>query len=234
MLTLAQLPLLRAVRSPRGWLVIAGWIAFAIAGALLARRGGAVRGADHALLGAYGAVALPLLVYGVVAVVLGGHSLARSGTALVTLGASPYRVALATLGTSVAISALLGGLLALAVGALAHGSADPPLVRDLVVSAEVGALGGAAYAAYFTLGASFGARGLGRSVLLVIDWVFGVGRGASAVLTPRAHVRSLLGGMAPLDMTARGSFVALAVLVVVCGAIAVRRAGRAQWMLPRP
>ena len=61
-----------------------------------------------------------------------------------------------------------------------------------------------------------------------------VGRGASAVLTPRAHVRSLLGGMAPLDMTARGSFVALAVLVVVCGAIAVRRAGRAQWMLPRP
>ena len=133
-----------------------------------------------------------------------------------------------------AISAVLGGLLAVAVSALAHGAADPPLARDLVVSAEVGALGGAAYAAYFVLGASFGARGLGRSVLLVVDWLFGVGRGASAVLTPRAHVRSLLGGMAPLDMTARGSFVALAVIVVGCGAIAVRRAGRAQWMLPRP
>jgi len=232
-MSLTRLPLARLSRSWRAWIPVLGWSAFAIAGALLARRGGAVRGADHALLGAYGAVALPLLAYGLVAAVLGGESLARSGTSLVSLGASPYRVARSTLLVALGACAVAGGLLAVGVTAVAHGTADPPLARDLVTCAEIGALGGAAYAAYFLLGASFGARGLGRSVLLVVDWFLGVGRGSSAMLTPRAHVRSLLGGIAPLGASGRASFVALVVIVVVCGGIAVRRAGRAQWMLPR-
>jgi len=201
-MTLTRLPLSRLARSRRAWIPLLAWSAFAIPGAVLARRGGAARGADEALLGAYGAIALPLLVYGLVAAVLGGNSLARSGVSLVSLGASPVRVARATVLVALLASGAAGGVLAVAVAVLAHGSADPPLVRDLAMSAEIGALGAAAYAAYFTFGASFGARGLGRSVLLIADWMVGVGRGSSAMLTPRAHLRSLLGGSAPLGAPA--------------------------------
>jgi hypothetical protein len=233
-MNLMSLPLARLVRSRAAWVILLGWAGFALLASVVARRGGAVHGADHALLGAYGAIALPLLVYGVVAQALNGDSLARSGLPLVSFGASPSRVARVTLLVSVGGSMLAGGLLGAVVAAVAHGSADPPVARDVAFSAEIGAVGAAAYAAYFVFGASFGARGIGRSVLLVVDWVLGVGHGTSALLTPRAHVRSLLGGAPPLGMSARGSFLVLGLLVVVCGAIAVRRAGRAVWPLPRP
>ena len=232
-MSLAFLPSTRLLRTRRAWVPILGWTAFAVAGAMIARAGGAVRGADHALLGAYATVELPLLVYGVVAAALGGDSLARSGASQISLGASPFGVARATVLVSVAASATIGAVLAVSVAALAHGPQDPPLAADVARCAEIGALGGAAYGAFFTLGASFGARGFGRSLLLLVDWFFGVGHGSSAVLTPRAHIRSLLGGVAPLHMTARSSFMALTLLAFVCSALAVQRAGRAEWPLPR-
>jgi hypothetical protein len=60
-----------------------------------------------------------------------------------------------------------------------------------------------------------------RGAFLAIDWVIGVGRGAGAVLTPRAHVRNLLGGVAPLDFSQLASAAALVILVATCAALTV-------------
>jgi hypothetical protein len=229
---LLRLPLARLLRTRRAWLSVVMWSGFAALAAIVAKRGGAAHGADHTLLGAFGAIALPLVVYGVVAAVLGGEGLGRAGRSLVVLGAPPARVARAMLLVAVVASAILGAALAAAVAGLAHSTGDPPLMRDLVVSVKVSALGGAAYAAFFLWGASFGARGFGRSVFLVLDWVFGVGRGSSAIFTPRAHLQSLLGGPSPLDVSTRTSYVALLAILVVSSALAVRRAARSEWKLP--
>jgi len=221
---LARLPLARLVRTPRPLLVVAAWCAVAVAFALLARSGGAAHGADHALVGAYGALVLPLLAYAVVGATLDARSLAASGVPLVAFGAAPTRVAGVTLAVAAAATALLGALLACAVAVIAHGSSDPPLARDALVSAYAGALGGAAYASWFALGASFGRRGGGRAVLLVVDWVLGATGGAAALVTPRAHVQNLLGGVPPLGLSERASATGLVVIGAVCALWAVRRA----------
>ena len=88
-------------------------------------------------------------------------------------------------------------------------------------------LGGAAYAAFFAAGSSFGKRGGGRLVALVVDVALGGGHGAAALVVPRGHVRSLLGGEAVMAMPGRGSALALVVMVGVFTALAVGRTRRA-------
>jgi hypothetical protein len=233
-MTLASLPLARLLRSRRSWLLIVLWAVLALGAAAMGRMHATAHGADHVLLGAYGAIALPLLVYGVVSTALGNEGLARSGVSLVALGAAPSRVARATWLVTVGAGAILGGLLGAGVAALGHGASDPPLAVDAARSLEIGALGGAAYASFFLLGASFGARGLGRSILLVVDWVLGVGKGSGAMLVPRSHLHNLLGGGSRLDLSQRASFIALAFLTLACGVLAVSRATRTEWRLLRP
>jgi hypothetical protein len=223
---LARLPLARLARTPRWLLVIAAWCAAAVAFALVAHSGGAAHGADHALVDAYGALVLPLLAYAVVGAMLDARSLAASGAPLVAFGAPPARVAAVTLGVAAAAAALMGASVAAVVAVVAHGGSAPPPGRDALVSAYAGALGGAAYAAWFALGASFGRRGGGRAVLLVVDWVLGASGGAAALATPRAHVRNLLGGAPPLGWSERASAVALVAVGALCAAWAVRRARR--------
>jgi hypothetical protein len=103
---------------------------------------------------------------------------------------------------------------------------DPPVARDVLASAYAGALGGAAYAALFALGASFGRRGGGRMVLLVTDWVLGANSTALALLTPRGNLRNVLGGAPPWGLGERGSAIALLALAFVFAAAAVRRTRR--------
>ncbi len=221
---LVQLPLARLLGTPRAWVPIVGWTALAVVAAIVTRQTESAHGADHALLGAYGALALPLLVYGIVAATLGGDGLARACTPLVAFGAPAARVALASIGVAIVTSAILGALLAIAVAACAHGASDPPLARDLVNSAWIGALGAAAYGAYFSFGASFGARGGGRSIALIVDWIFGAGGGVTALLFPRAHLRNLLGGAATLDMSQRGAVIALVLATALFTLLATMRA----------
>ncbi len=229
----ATIPWLRLSRAPRVWTAIVLWCAVALAPALLARRASIGHGADHALLGMYSAIALPFLAYTVLSGVLGRDSLGRSGLVLANFGASPRRVATFAIAVAVLASSALGGGLAALVDGLAHGPLDPALAQDLPRAFAGGALGGAAYAAFFALGASFGARGFGRSVLLVLDWIFGAGTSASALLTPRAHVRALLGGPAPLDVSSRVSSAALVVMVLAVTWLATARASRARWIPTR-
>src|SRR6201999_237703 len=132
--------------------------------------------------------------------------------------------ALAAALVSACACAALGAGLAAAVAATAHGAGDPPLARDVAISAYAGALGGAAYAAWFLAGAAFGKRGGGRTTLLAVDWAMGAGQSGAALFVPRAHLRNLLGGLPPLDVSERASAVALVVIALACVLVGTRRA----------
>jgi hypothetical protein len=220
-----RLPLARLTRTPRAWIPIAAWTALALVSALVLRRSGS--GATYdALESIFGALALPFLSLAVVGAALGGDGLARSTRPFVIFGAPRARAALGAVAVAVLASALVAAVAGAAVAAIAHGSSDPPLARDALTTAWVAGLGGAAYAALFALGASFGARGGGRVVVLVLDWVLGTGTGTSGLVAPRAHVRSLLGGDAVMALSGRASALALLALTVLFSALAVARARR--------
>lgn len=223
---LARLPIARLVRTPRAWIVAGAWCALAVGMAVVMRSRGASHGADDVLIEAFGALVLPLLAYTLVGAALGARSMAGSTAAVAAFGASRARAAAATVGIAVAAPALGGALVAAAVALVAHGASDPPRTHDALVSAYAGALGGAAYGAWFSLGAGFGRRGGGRLLALLVDWVLGAGGGVMALLAPRAHVRNLLGGAPPMDLSERASAVALVVLAVVCALGAVARGRR--------
>ena len=223
---LARIPALRLLRTPRAWLPIAAWAALAIAVALSARARGSTSGADHVMRGTFAFLILPLVAYGVVGATLGSSGLRRGIRGVVSLGAAPRSAALASVLVAAASSAALCGILAAVVCGLAHGSHDPPLATDLVASVGVGALGGAAYAAYFSLGSAIG-KGAMRGVFLAVDWIVGGGAGVGAILTPRGHVTSLLGGPLCADLSARASSIMLIVLFLAFASLAVLLVRRA-------
>ena len=223
---LARVPVTRLARTPRSWVPVAAWLALALALAVLARSEGAPNGADHVLVGAFGALVVPLLAYTLVGGALGGGSLRVSIAPAVAFGAPPARGAAVTVGLAMLLAAVACATLGAVVAVVAHGVDDPPASRDALVSAYAGGLGGAAYAALFAAGASLGRRGGGRAVLLVLDWILGSNDSAVALLAPRAHLRNLLGGSPPWGMSERGSAVALLVFAILLAAIAVRRVRR--------
>jgi hypothetical protein len=223
---LARPPLARLLRGPRAWFGVVAWCALAFVFAMAARERGSAHGADHVLIDTYGALALPLMSYVIVGATVASQSLRASTAALVAFGAQPARAAAAAIAVAAASCAVVGALVAAAVAVVAHGIADPPRLHDAAASAYVGALGGVAYAAWFSLGASIGRRGGGRVVLLVVDWILGATGGAAALASPRGHLRNLLGGVPPLDVSERSSAAALALLAIACAAAAVTRARR--------
>jgi hypothetical protein len=220
---LARVPLSRLLRTPRAWVMIGAWTVLAVGFAAAARSQGAAHGADHTLVGAFGALVVPLLCYAIAGGALGATSLSAAGAPAVAFGATPPRAAAVTVAVVVAASAAACAILGAAVAIVAHGSADPPLARDAITSAYAGALGGAAYASLFALGSTFGRRGGGRTVALVADWLLGANATVLALVTPRGHLRNLLGGAPPAALGERASAVALVLLVVLFAILAVRR-----------
>ncbi len=226
MAALARAPLARLTRTPRTRLAVVAWCALLAAVAIVTRAGGWVHGADHVLIETYGGLVLPVLAYVVVGAVFGARSISDSTRALVALGAGSSTAALAAVAVAVSACTLGGAALAAAVAVVAHGTADPPIALDAVTSAYAGALGGAAYAAWLALGTALGRRGGGRATLLVVDWVLGAGSGATAAITPRAHLRNLLGGTPPINFSESSSACALVILTIVCGLLATQRVWR--------
>jgi hypothetical protein len=214
------------LRSPRGLLTMGAWCVLAVVLAVSTRVRGATHGADQVLIGSFASFVLPLLAYALVGAALGVRSLAASGAPLVAFGAAPWRAAAASVVVTAGSCALLGAGTALCVALIAHGAADPPVVRDAIASAYAGSLGGAAYAAWFSLGASFGRRGGGRAAALVLDWLLDGLGGAPSIVCPRGHVRNLFGGAAPLDLPQRASAVALLVLAIAYALAAILRVRR--------
>jgi hypothetical protein len=219
--------LLRIVRTPAVRSSVAGVTVITLAWAWTQRLHAARHGAD-AVADLFGSLALPLLAYALVGANLGGGGLADSGRAFVRLGAPAGRVAVSTVATTMLAAAALGGLLGAAAVAFAHGAGDPPLAHDALQTLAVGATGGAAYAALFLLGSAMAGGFWGRGLLLVIDGILGGGEGLGAAIVPRGHVRSLLGGEAPFDLSPSESLGALAALAIVFAAVAVTRAARAR------
>jgi hypothetical protein len=223
---LARAPLARLTRTPRTRFVVLAWCALLAAVAMVTRTGGWVHGADHVLIETYGALVLPVLAYVIVGAVFGARSVSESTRALVALGANSVMAAMAAVAVAVSACALGGAALAAAVALIAHGTADPPMALDALTSAYAGALGGAAYAAWLTLGTALGRRGGGRVALLVVDWVLGAGSGATAAITPRAHLRNMLGGTPPMNLPESSSACALVILTIGCGLLATQRVWR--------
>jgi hypothetical protein len=62
-------------------------------------------------------------------------------------------------------------------------------------------------------------------MLLLLDWGLGTAGGV-AVVTPRGHLRNLLGGMAPEHLSGRASSVALILIGCVCALLGARRCRR--------
>jgi len=199
-------------------------VLFSVVAAGLARRSGG--GAGNALSSWFAGIVLPFLCFGIVRGALGGDGLARSTRALVAFGASPVKVAFGSIGAGVAISATLAAVLGLLVAVIAHGASDPRLAGDALTTAWVSGLGGATYAALFALGGSFGKRGGGRAVALAVDWILGQGGAVTGVVTPRAHLRSLLGGEAVASLSGTWSALALVALTFVFAMWAARRGAR--------
>jgi hypothetical protein len=219
---LARLPLGRLTGGVNAWITTGAWTTLAFSVAVMARSRGAAHGADIVLVETVGALVLPLLAYGLVGAAVGGRSLSASGVSMVAFGASPPRAAAATIAVAAAACAVIGALIAAGVALVAHGSADPAPAGDALASAYVGALGGAAYACWFSLGATFGRRGGGRALFLVADWMLGSASGA-ALVTPRGHLGNLLGGAPPMHVSGRASSAALVLIASACAVLAARR-----------
>lgn len=225
LMTYARVPFARLARSPRGWLPILGWSMLAFVAAVIAHTTSRVHGVDHVMKETFGFVALPLLTYGIVSAVLGGGGLRASLRGVVALGGAPERAALASIGVAMMSSALVSGVVAAAITVLARGGGDAPIATDLPMSFGVAFVGGAAYAAFYCAGSAIG-RGAFRGVFLALDWIFGSGAGFGALFTPRGHVTSLLGGSMCFELSRQASSVALVVLLLAYGALAVVLARR--------
>lgn len=226
-LVLARVPALRLLRSRRAWLPIALWTLLAIVSALSASSRGSTTGADHVMRGSFAFLVLPLVAYGVVGATLGRTGLRRGIRGVIALGAPPRKAALASVLVAMVSAAALCGILAAIVCALAHGSQDPPLSSDLPTSFWIGALGGGAYGAYFSAGSAIGKGTFMRGAFLAFDWILGGGAGAGALITPRGHVTSLLGGPLCADLSQRTSSILLVVLMLAYASLAVALARRA-------
>jgi hypothetical protein len=221
---LARPTLARVTRRPRALLAVGAWCLLALGMAVASRARGVPHGADHVLIGAFGGLALPLLAYTLVGAVVGARSLSTSTAPVVAFGAPPGRAAAVTIAIGVLGCALFGAVLAAVVALAAHGAGDPAPAGDALASAYAGALGGGAYGGWFLLGSTLGRRGGGRTVLLVVDWLLGVGTGPTALVVPRAYLRCLLGGTGPLELSGRECSAAIVALGVVCVLVALQRA----------
>jgi hypothetical protein len=224
-IALARLPLARLVRTRRAALPLLGWSVVAFGATLLARHGGGSSD-DRALLGVFAPFVMPLVAYAIVSAALGGEGVSSAAAPLVRFGAAPRLCALAAAVVATAACALVCSAMAALLVLAAHNPADPPLARDAMLSAYGGALGGAAHGAFFVLGAAITARGGGRAVALVVNWLLGAAPGWAAVLVPYAHARSLLGGEPAVMLSERASAWSLGVIIVVCLGLTTLRVRR--------
>lgn len=200
-----------------GWVVAAAAL---VAASGIAGRGfpgyGSDTGVAHAALG----LGVPLLALGLLRALLPGpvdlalYPWARHGT-------NRRRVLLAIGVAGTGVTAGAGMLLAVLGVATSRGASDPQLVPDLVVSAGLGALGGAVYFAWVLAGARLGA--LGPGLLIAVDWVVGAVGGAASLAVPRGPLRALALSEPILDLPLCASAPWLVGLGVVCWGFALAR-----------
>jgi hypothetical protein len=176
-------------------------LVFELGVALLERAHGRVGAADRALAGGAFGVALPLITYYLASRACGGGSLREAVAPLARHGLDRRQLALGLALPPMIVAAALGALGSVLVVVATRGPSDPEMARDALTSLWIGMVAGPAYVAAFVGASALGRRGRGRSWLLLADFVLGATHSFIAFPWPKAHVRNLLGGSAPLELS---------------------------------
>ncbi|WP_437680622.1 hypothetical protein [Sorangium sp. So ce131] len=209
------------LRARRPLLAFGLGLALAIAAAVIEVSFGSAGAVDRALLATFRLV-VPLTSFALASDAADRAALRDAAWPAARFGASSHHVALGIALTTAFAAAVAAALLAIVVVLIAHGPGASPFVRDMLLSGWIGALTGAAYAGWFSLGATFLRRGRGRLVPLAADFLLGGSLGVAGALLPRGHAVSLLGGPSPLGLgqPASAGLLALSALVLALAAAA--------------
>jgi hypothetical protein len=168
---------------------------------------------------------VPLCSFAITSTAIGRARLDDSVWCLAQHGLPRQSLAVGLVAMSAALAAI-ASLLCVVVGLLfAYGSPMAAL-GDVLTSAPLALLGGAAYASWFAFGATFFGLGRGRWVPLVLDFTVGAGSGVLAFSFPRGHLRSLVGGEAVMHLAQPASSVILAAMIVVLAVLAAMFSGK--------
>ncbi|WP_437784209.1 hypothetical protein [Sorangium sp. So ce1097] len=212
---------LSRLRARRPLLALGLGVALAVAAAVIEVAFGSAGAVDRALLATFRLVT-PLTIFALAADAAARTTLRDAAWPAARFGAATHHVALGIALAALLSSAAAGALLAVVVVAIAHGPGAAPFVRDVFTSGWIGALTGAAYAGWFSLGATFLRRGSGRFVPLAADFVLGGSAGVVGALLPRGNAVNLLGGPSPLELGQQASagLLALGALLLAFAAAA--------------
>jgi hypothetical protein len=178
--------------------------------------------ADRTLTGAVFGIVLPLIAFATLERVTLRERLDTATNGIARYGFSRRGLALGLLATSSFVLAGAGCVLS-ALAVLATRTGEPGWQRDLLTSAWIGAIAGAAYAAWFLLASTFGKRGGGRPIALALDWVFGSMSSWIAAPWPRGHIRNLLGSTPVANMSQAAALLTLLALGTIYAVLALRR-----------
>jgi hypothetical protein len=181
---------------------------------------------DRTLTGITFGLALPLAVLGVVTRTCRALRLDQAFSELARHGADRRGLALGQSVAGAAIGAVIGTFLGAVSVLAARRVQDPALLHDICATATVGALAGAVYACWFLAASTWGKRGAGRIVFLVLDWTLGSSSSTLAVPFPRGHILNLLGASPPLGLSPAASTVILVGLTFLVLALAISRIPR--------
>ena len=191
--------------------------------ALSERRAGLFGAANRTLEGEVFGLILPVALVLASRRALEPTRLDLAATPLARFGPSRRAVALGLVVASMMGAALLAASAGTLAAVLAHDPTAPALKLDAASCAWIGALGGAAYAALFALGSTFGWTGAGRWWALAADFLLGGTSGIGALLAPRAHLQNLLGGEPPMLLGQSASAASLAAMTLVFTVLALLR-----------
>ncbi|MFO0677279.1 MAG: hypothetical protein U0169_12155 [Polyangiaceae bacterium] len=212
----------RLATNPRTWgygLVLSGIV---IAVSAATRQRGSVHAEDSVLVGTVAGLVLPILTFGIVSAAFDGKGARDAVGFTARFGGEPGGTYVPFVGYATAASAIVSAGLALV--AMFVSNRFHVAVADAAETACVMALGGATYTVLYAWASTFGPAGEGRVVVLLIDWFVGAGSGAMSLITPRAHLRGLLGERTPLDTPPRLSCVFLVVMFLLFAFAGLRRA----------
>lgn len=196
-------------------------LSVALVGALIERRVTSSGSLDRTLEVEFRLV-VPLFVFAVVGIALGRRQPATLVTRVTRFGAPSRETTLGLVAAIVAVSALACGVVVALSVLVAHGHGGASLPSELFTATWIAVLTGAAYAAWYSFGATFFRRGGGRVVPLVLDFVVG-GAGFAGAILPRGNALNLLGFDAPMGLAQRASSVMLVATAVALGVGAALR-----------
>lgn len=160
-------------------------------------------------------VVVPLLAFAFVRSASEGGNLREIAQPLVRYGADRRTAAARALSISGARLLATSLLLTWLTLGITHGARGALLSADLLATTPITCFAALTYVAVFAAAATWGRTGSGSLWVLLYDWVLGSLPLPIAWLTPRGHVRHLLGFEVASGLPQWASFPALALFLLV-------------------